>query len=536
MRQSTKTVLHISGCVLIIVLCVFGDQMNNPNDELPRNAKLPTFNPYDPNFTCQVEATKLPEVDAQADAWFREARALEDPRIYPEDREDARILQLTRMAADRRHWKAMLNLASMYAEGLDPKRGVDDAVLLVEDVMRMGVPAAYDRMGTFYANGTGVPGSSDKGYAFWQHAARIGSPLSLSYLGVEFNTGIEYGTRWSNIPVATQMLECAFSQGDASATLELSYIYRAQDTPLARHVGGAATSTAKELAFRILHEGVRLGCKDCARDMSVDFSHPLGIEDMLAPYIDPSRGERYGVLNDALSFNPFRRLPNLDKILPLPPAILPPWDSTRDSLLEAAMGVTFSPDLPPAAPRPPGNRQFVDPAYRLRKTAETTAARNAPFGGYWQPLVNGLPLKDTLPGLYEKDEQFPTIFVPKEHGEKSGNGVTWAYHITIRNSEHEVDPVAVPGLTRKVPRPTKLVTSRSNEVCKVGGIWQPWIPTTHRLQDTVNQPWRQVFLLKGQSFPQPKRDWLLDLDENEVTWHLMEESGPGMVPKKGGAK
>jgi uncharacterized protein len=59
------------------------------------------------------------------------------------------------------------------------------------------------------------------------------------------------------------------------------------------------------------------------------------------------------------------------------------------------------------------------------------------------------------------------------------------------------------------------------------------LPESHPLQAIVNQSWRQAFLLKGQPFPQPRRDWLLDLDEKDVTWHLMEQTGPGMVQKSG---
>ena len=361
----------------------------------------------------------------------------------------------------------------------------------------------------------------------------MGSPLAQSYLGLKFNTGVEYGDRWSNIPVATKMLECAFSQGDASKTLELAYIYKTELTPDGKKVGWM-TPRAKERALRILHEGVKLGCVDCARDLAVDFKGSLSLADILVPFPDMERGERYGELNDALSWNRYRRLPNLDKILPLPPAELPPWDGTRESLLAAAMGVTISPDLPPKAPRPPGNRYFIDPAYHLSKSQETTDASKAPFGGYWQPLVKGEPIADKPPGLYEKDEPFDKVYVRRDDSYFAASGVTWRYYVTVRNSSHEADPIAVPELTRKVKPPVQAVMRRSHEACDVGGIWQPWVSATHPLQSIVNQPWRQVFLRKGQSFPQPRRDWLLDLDEKDVTWHLMEKSGPGMAPKDGG--
>ncbi|WP_139144026.1 sel1 repeat family protein [Janthinobacterium sp. HH103] len=130
-----------------------------PNDKvLPRNQSLPLFNPHVADFICETEANKVPPIDAQAEDWFLAARALEDPEIFVEDRDYKKIVDLTRQAAERLHWKAMLNLASLYVEGRDPVYGEEEAVQLVEKAMRLGIPAAYDRMGTYYANGTGVNG------------------------------------------------------------------------------------------------------------------------------------------------------------------------------------------------------------------------------------------------------------------------------------------------------------------------------------------------------------------------------------------
>src|SRR5450830_689639 len=104
--------------------------------DLPRNEELPLFDPHRPGFTCEIEAKRVPLIDAQADAWFREAQALDDHDLWEEDRDYKKIVQLTRQAAERRHWKAMLNLASLYIEGRDPAHGIEDAVRLVEDAMR----------------------------------------------------------------------------------------------------------------------------------------------------------------------------------------------------------------------------------------------------------------------------------------------------------------------------------------------------------------------------------------------------------------
>jgi hypothetical protein len=38
-------------------------------------------------FHCEIEASKVPPIDAQAEDWFLAARALEDPEIFVEDRD-----------------------------------------------------------------------------------------------------------------------------------------------------------------------------------------------------------------------------------------------------------------------------------------------------------------------------------------------------------------------------------------------------------------------------------------------------------------
>ena len=155
MKASYLRKLSYGVFAAVVTVCFFMG-FKVPHDQykaeqaLPRNEKLALFNPHRTSFTCEIEATKVPPIDAQADAWFREARALEDPDTWEEDRDYKKIVQLTRAAAERRHWKAMLNLASLYLENRDPSHGPADALTLVEEAMRLGIPAGYDRMGTYY--------------------------------------------------------------------------------------------------------------------------------------------------------------------------------------------------------------------------------------------------------------------------------------------------------------------------------------------------------------------------------------------------
>lgn len=495
-----------------------------PKDVLPRNQSLSLFNPHVADFTCETEASKVPPIDAQAEDWFLEARALEDPEIFVEERDYKKIVDLTRQAAERLHWKAMLNLASLYVEGRDPLYGSEEAVQLVEKAMRLGIPGAYDRMGTYYANGTGVDGDITRAYAFWQKAAQMGNPQAMGFLAGKLNVGprSEGEGYWSNIPVAIKMLECAFGQGYGPAAFDLHYLYISPRAASGKIIGPRNTET-KNRALRVLHEGVKFGSEDCANALAIEFGSPFDLADMLAPYIDKARGERYRMLSNALGFNPNRRFPNLDKILPLPPADLPPWDGQRKSLLDAAMGVSPPPAIPqPSAASLSKAPYFLAADYALRPVGLHSDAPAAPFSAYWQPAPGqGL----TEPArLFRKGEEFRYFSVIDADGKSRYGGVTWEQYLTIRRNHGAVEPRAVHGLLREVARPEPLLSCNCGQACPASGVWQPWVSADHPLQAIVNQYWRQAWLTQGAPFPRPRRDWLLDLPDDEVTWHLMDAS------------
>lgn len=492
--------------------------------ELPRDQELPLFDPHAPTFSCEVEMTKVPAIDAQAELWFLQARALEDAEAYMNDLDYVRIVQLTRQAAERHHWKAMLNLASLYLEGHDPQYGVEHAVLLVEKAMQMGIPAAYDRMGTYYMNGTGVKPDASTAYAFWQKAAQMGDPVAMTFLAKKLTATWDSPKDgfWANIPIAKKMLECAMGQGYGVAAYHLALEYSIPP-------GGQPTREDKTHALNLLHEGVKLGCMECARKLSIEFEGSFDLAKMLAPHIDIARSERYVVLYNALSFKPSRRFPNLDKVLPLPPVELPPWNGDKYTLIDAAIGVA-----PPAAvPKPTATaqrkgRNFLDAAFELHQTAQLTTEPRAPLGGYWQPVCARQPesvqkqLADILPALYQQGEEFKRFRINEDELFGAVAQIEWLYWRTVRHDLNAVRPHAATGLVREVTRPEPLLSRPGNAICPVTGTWQPWLPYEHPLQAAVNQYWRQTWLLAGQVFPQPERDWPLMLPSRDVTWHLMD--------------
>jgi len=500
----------------------------------PHMQELPPFDPHIASFECQTEASKVPPIDAQANDWFLEARAMEDGFVYVDDVDYKKVVQLTRQAADRHHWKAMLNLASLYVERHDPPNGEDEAMALVSQALELGIPAAYDRMGTYYLNGTGVHGNRDRAYAFFQKAAAMGNPHSMHFLGQKMDAGgdnLKPGY-WGNIPIAIKMFECALAQGYGPAAEELEYMYAMPRGGDGMPIGKRTPETLNRV-MHALHEGVKNGCKSCADSLFLEFARPSNLENMFVPFIDKARGQRYNMLGDALSFNPDRRFPNLDKILPLPPAVLPPWDGTRESLLASAMAVVPAPTTPtPTEASRRKGRYFLDSAYVFRPIAETTDALQSPVAGYWQPTAPQEAaevrtfLAGIAPGLYGKGEVFEPPRLPDSMGSKPAKGIVWQRVLTVRNDGGAVAPRTALRLSRQVERPSPQLECDGNKQCAVTGTWQPWLVPGHPLEQEVNQAWRQRWLTAGQPFPDPKRDWMLPLDGSELKWHLLEADMP----------
>ncbi|PSJ20398.1 sel1 repeat family protein, partial [Halomonas sp. ND22Bw] len=127
-----------------------------PKDPLPRHQALKAFDPHRKEFACTYEADAVPPIDRQAEAWHQEALYVTRAGLWPNQRDWKKAEQLWTQAAERKHWKAMMNLASLYETGQgegalavpeDSYRAID----IVEEAMRLGIPAAYDKMGNYHS-------------------------------------------------------------------------------------------------------------------------------------------------------------------------------------------------------------------------------------------------------------------------------------------------------------------------------------------------------------------------------------------------
>jgi TPR repeat protein len=59
----------------------------------------------------------------------------------------------------------MIRLANAYAQGEGVEGNSETALLILEQAMKLGIPAAFDAMGTYHMAGLGVKQDTSRAYA-----------------------------------------------------------------------------------------------------------------------------------------------------------------------------------------------------------------------------------------------------------------------------------------------------------------------------------------------------------------------------------
>jgi hypothetical protein len=123
------------------------------------------------------------------------------------------------------------------------------------------------------------------------------------------------------------MLMCAFRQGHGQAAYEIGM--------------RAELLNAFDIAMEYYQAGTTFGSERCAVSLRIMFDKngwtmldQKGQEKAKQMGIvpDAEREKRYDDISDALRLNPDLRLTRLDRVLPLPPAKLPPWRGIVDAI------------------------------------------------------------------------------------------------------------------------------------------------------------------------------------------------------------
>ncbi|CAE6823867.1 sel1 repeat family protein [Paraburkholderia domus] len=295
--------------VLVSLFVVLASGCSNRDDALPWDLVSENIR-ADLAFTCTHEADHLPSLDPVADQIFKYGRHLEK-KSGPKDFNN--IARYYRIAAAYGHYKANNNLQGLLTDGSASSPDTPgEAVDLAGQLIKAGVPGGYYDMGHYLEDGYGVGQDADRARRYFRKAADLGSPEAQYYVGYLLLPSDKAPD------IARQMIQCAIDQGygKAASTLGMDR----QDHNLFPE------------AVEAFQKGVEAGDSQSASLLEDGFKAPppTQIVNYMALPADPERSRRYRLIWEFLTDNDGRnpKLPDIDRIVPLPPTKLPPWDGT----------------------------------------------------------------------------------------------------------------------------------------------------------------------------------------------------------------
>jgi TPR repeat protein len=270
-------------------------------------------------FICTHEADHLPPLDPEADQLFKYARHLER-QDGPKDFNS--VARYYRIAAAYGHYKANSNLQQLVSEGFaDSPSRPKETIALVEQLIKDGIPGGYYDMGHYLELGYSTKQDKELALRYYRKAADLGSPDGQYYVADKLTSSGDADA----YKVGVQMYRCAAEQGHGEAANFLGVLLRDIGD------GSRALDADNAKAADAFQKGVADGNSKSAFILIGAFkAPPPGNINHLALPKDPERSRRYELIWQFLTDNDGRnpKVPDIDQIVPLPPAPLPEWDGT----------------------------------------------------------------------------------------------------------------------------------------------------------------------------------------------------------------
>ena len=276
----------------------------------------------DLTFTCVYEKDTLPPADPEADIWFKQASELEKVDKYKRDY--TQIGELYRKAAECNHPKAMLNLSNLISYGkVSPLPGKGSAVEvwdIIQKMAKLNISYGYYQMGHYFDTGYGVDGDRTKALAYFRQAADLGSPQAQYVIGDIFvSQRLSDRDNPAYRPdIGKKMLDCAAQQGNGEAAYNLAFYLHTVDENF-------------DGALKNYQQSAKNGFRRAASKLNQAFDPNTTSKDYyyLAVKPDAERSARYeAIVKEIDASGKTAKFPDIDKIVPLPPAELPDWDGT----------------------------------------------------------------------------------------------------------------------------------------------------------------------------------------------------------------
>ncbi len=360
-------------------------------------------------FTCAYE--KIPAPSAETDVLFKYARWLQKNNQLKQDKSvDAEIERLYRIAAENGHYKANINLQNGSMRGHFKLSGAEN-LRLSQQLIDAGVATGYYFVGIFLQQGSaGLKQDPEMSLRYYRKAADQGSPLAQYYVGDKLAP--------SDIApdVARQMRRCAAEQGngEAAAALGINLKNKGQ----------------YQEALEAFQLGVAAGDETAAYALEQGFRGPKPTDRLtyLGQQEDLERADRYKKIWKMLGGYSYAgpSVPEINEILPLPPAKLPAWDGKlqwvearlanvpppkpSDALIEQLAKAKV---LDPATGKPmPGSPAFSQANFPVLICKSGQAC---PESGYWKVIwpYGRVVMEREVIRHFKQDEIFPTQVVER---------------------------------------------------------------------------------------------------------------------------
>lgn len=276
----------------------------------------------DLTFTCVYEKDTLPPVDPQADNWFKQARELEKVNQY--QRDYVQIGELYRKAAERNHPKAMLNLGNLISYGkvapIAGKGPAQEAWDIARKMAKLNISYGYYQMGNYLDTGYGVDRDKTSALAYFRQAADLGNPEAQNVIGdILISKRLSDKTNPAYRPeIGKEMLRCAANQGNGEAAYNLAFYLQTVDKNFNN-------------ALIIYQLAIKNGYRSAASKLNLAFDPNTTVKNYYYLGVNPDIKRSalyYTIVKEIDASNETATFPDIDKIVPLPPAELPEWDGT----------------------------------------------------------------------------------------------------------------------------------------------------------------------------------------------------------------
>ena len=273
-------------------------------------------------FTCKKE--ELPPLSEETQQLYNYALYHDLHNMWTGDKEDEvwnGLARYYRIAAANGDYKANVRLQYLLNTGRISTDMPQTEVLNLNEELAKQLPAtAYYNLYGYLDEGYGVRTEESGKYAYLRKAADLGS-REAQYTVAEMLEDIEDQNESEEafkyrMSIAKDLYSCASEQGLGEASNELAL--------------GLLFHKKYSEALIVLHQGVINGNDSSAHRLDKGFSGQYKDGDMYFLNVpeDKERSKRYNIIWNYLTDNDYLqpKVPDLDEIVPLPPAKLPKWD------------------------------------------------------------------------------------------------------------------------------------------------------------------------------------------------------------------